>query len=112
MTLMEILLPEPEAREQSPRCVVRLRTSQWRDERGLHMRQDLTYLKRECGGDNILDRDSRDIGLGEVLDNIVNLPGLADGLYSVGVCNASTDWETGYVEDYQYRLTPYKKGTT
>lgn len=88
--------------------VVRLATSCWHDERGLHMRRRLLSLKRKSVGVvRMLQEDSDMIGADEVLRSVVNLNECKDGEYIVVTCNVSTDWESGHVDSYDYKLLPY-----
>lgn len=87
-------------------CVVRLRTTVWSDKSGLHLKKSLTFLRRQCVGFNILEEDSGAIGAEEVFPKIENLDECKDGIYVVVVCNESHDYESGYVDDYDYRLVP------
>ena len=86
------------------RCTVRVKTTAWADKRGLHTKKSLTFLRRQCEGFNILAEDADAIGAEEVLPRIVNLGEVEDGIYEVVACNESHDYETGYVDDYDYRL--------
>ncbi len=86
------------------RCTVRVKTTTWADKRGLHTKKSLTFLRRQCEGFNALAEDTSAIGAEEVLPRIVNLDEVEDGIYEVVVCNESHDYETGYVDDYDYRL--------
>ena len=86
------------------RCTVRVKTAAWADKRGLHTKKSLTFLRRRCEGFNVLDEDASAIGAEEVLLRILNLDEVEDGIYEVVVCNESHDYETGYVDDYDYRL--------
>ncbi len=90
------------------RSVVRLKTSYWTTPRGLHMRQDLIRLKRLSWDYQILEEDAASIGAEDVWTKIVNLAECEDGLYTVETCNPSHDWESGYLDDYDYRLVPFK----
>lgn len=90
-------------------CVVRLKTSIWLDERGAHIKKSLNFLKRKSSGYNILKEDSQMVGADEVLPRIVNIDSVADGIYEVTTCNESKDWETGYVDDYDYKLLPFNE---
>lgn len=103
----DLVLSDKEANEQECRCVVRLRRSWWHDPKGLHQRIDLTYLKRHCKDFNILDEDACNCGADEVLLRVVNLDECKDGIYEVLTCNERRDWETGYIDEYDYRLVPY-----
>ena len=86
------------------RCTVRVKTTVWADKRGLHTKKSLTFLRRQCEGFNILAEDADAIGAEEVLSRIVNLGEVEDGIYEVVACNESHDYETRYVDDYDYRL--------
>ena len=86
------------------RCTVRVKTTLWADKRGLHTKKSLTFLRRQCEGFNVIAEDVIAIGAGEVLPRILNLGEVEDGIYEVVVCNESRDYETGYVDDYDYRL--------
>lgn len=100
------VLLEPEYQPLNHRCVVRVTTSYWHDKRGLHLKRSLTFLRRQCEGFNILEEDAGGMGVDEVVSRIVNLNQCEDGVYEVIPCNHSTDWETGHVDDYDYKLVP------
>ena len=55
------------------RCTVRVKTTTWADERGLHTKKSLTFLRRKCEGFNFLAEDASMIGAEDVLLRIVNL---------------------------------------
>lgn len=90
--------------EQEHICVVRLVTSAWHNDRGVHLKKSLNFLKRKCVGYNILYEDCTMIGAEEVIPRITNFNEMPDGVYRVVICNESRDWETGHVEDYDYML--------
>jgi len=106
MSLGDLLI----SKEREPRfvCVVRLRTSVWSDSKGLHIKRTLAHQKRLSTGFNILLEDLGAIGADEVAIRISNLASCLDGLYRVETCNESRDFETGLVDDYDYRLIPYE----
>ena len=88
--------------------VVRLDTSAYMDERGvITLKKTIRPLKRKSSGYQLLQEDVHNLDALEVTDHIVNLYDVKDGVYEVITCNASRDWETGYVEDYDYQLVPY-----
>lgn len=91
-----------------PVVVVRVSTSYWRDKRGGHIRKDIAFLKRKCKGYNILDEDMYSCGADEVLQNIVNLNDVKDGIYELITVNESTDWESGFIDSYDYKLIAYE----
>ena len=89
------------------KVVVRVTTSYWHDKRGGHVRNDINFLKKKCTGFNILDEDMYAAGADEILPNIVNLYDVKDGVYELITVNESRDWETGYIDMYDYKLIPY-----
>ena len=86
------------------RCVVRVKTSYWSDDRGAHTKRSLNVLRRQCEGYNILEEDCQDLSTEEVMRGITNLHDVEDGIYELIMANKSYDLETGYVEDYDYTL--------
>jgi hypothetical protein len=93
------------------KCVIRITTSAWSDKRGLNVKKCLSYLRRKTTGYyNIMEEDCQQIGDREVLDRIINLYSVEDGVYEVIPCDEYRDWESGYIEDYNYKLVPYKEG--
>ena len=86
------------------KLVVRVSTSYWSDDRGLHCKKDITYLKRKSSGFNLLEDNASDCGAEEVFPRITNLSECKDGIYRVDVCNVIKDWDSGYVEDYDFKL--------
>lgn len=89
--------------------VVRLRTDKWvgRDGNSVHIRRSITLMKRMSHQPWIWEDVSMS-GAEVFIDSITNLGQCADGLYQLVICNANTDLETGYVDDYDYKLIPYQ----
>lgn len=100
------LAEDPEFNEPNI-AVVRLSTGWWCDNRGLHMRKDITFLQRRCAGFNILAEDLSAVGAEETAQRIVNLDLCEDGVYVVNTCNEQRDWEAGYIDEYDLRLDPF-----
>ena len=88
------------------RCVVRLRTTAWDDKNSIHIKRSLTFLRRQCKGWNILREDCLEVGADEVVDRITNLDQCNDGVYEVVACDQSKDWESGHIDDWNYRMIP------
>ena len=105
---MIVELTDAEAKEQECRTVVRLKRSYWSDKRGVHMRTDLTFMKRICRDFNILEEDCMNSSAEDVVPRIINLDEIEDGLYEVTSCNERRDNETGYIYDYDYKLIPFQ----
>ena len=84
--------------------VVRLKTTTWADHKGVYVRRSMTVLKRKSSGHNLFLEDALMDAEGI---NIVNLDECRDGIYHVGQTNISRDWETGYIESWDYVLIPH-----
>lgn len=93
-------------------CVVRLTTSVWSDDHGLHFHKTLRFLRRQCKGYNFLEEDIKNIGAELITQSITNLDTCKDGIYEVRVCNPKRDWESGFVEEWDYELVPWTKETS
>ena len=91
------------------KTILRVRTSYWHDDNGLYIRKTLSFLKRKSEGLNFILEDSSQVGADETIPKINNLNEVEDGLYEIVVDNDMKDWETGYIEDWEYRLIPYKE---
>lgn len=68
----------------------------------------MSLLKRLSGEDPYLLHDLDAVGEELVIKSINNLDEVEDGIYSIITTDVKTDWETGYVDDYKYKLVPYK----
>jgi len=86
------------------RLVVRLSTSTFFTKRGVSSKKDITVLSRKS-----------DLRLGDVfcepeeMHRIVNLHRCEDGVYEITWVNVSHDWETGYPDDWDYKMIPYEE---
>lgn len=89
-------------------CIVRLRTEIWADKRGMHTKKSLVFMRKQCQGFNILEEDIGAVGARDVMPKIINLEDCEDGLYEAVACNESTDWESGHIDSYDYKLVPIK----
>jgi hypothetical protein len=63
-------------------------------------------MRRLSTGHDFLSEDTSMVGADEVIPQIVNLDEVEDGLYRVITVNERRDWESGYVDSYDYRLVP------
>jgi hypothetical protein len=105
MNLETLMSQDPDDVNVS-RCTVLVKTTTWGDKRGIHTKKSLTFLRRQCEGFNVLEEDASAIGAEEVLSRILNLGEVEDGIYEVVLCNKRYEYETGCVDDYDYRLVP------
>jgi hypothetical protein len=102
--LSALLCAEPKKEDQT---VVRVVTTSWMDSKGLHTKRSLNVLKRKSFGQNYLQEECSAVGAEDAAGNIINLQEVKDGIYEVVVCNASRDFETGYVDDWELKLVPF-----
>ena len=86
------------------KCVVRVKTTVWSDKKGLHIQKNITFLRRQCEGFNVLEEDMDLIGAEQVAQSVVNLDACIDGVYEVVTCNERRDYETNSISDYDYKL--------
>lgn len=90
--------------------VVRVTTSSWIDKRGIHQKRSIIPLQRKSNGAfDILNEDANCVGADVTFERITNLDKCRDGVYYVDICNQKMDWETGYIDDYDFILLPYEK---
>ena len=101
-----VLSCEPPVDDSLLRCIVRLSTSMWADHRGIYRKQSLTYLKRQSTCYELLKEEVDNVGVAETFPLILNLHECPDGVYQVVTCNLKRDWETGMVDEYDFRLVP------
>lgn len=104
---MDLDLTIGEASEQEPRDVYRLKTSCWHDGRSLHVKRSLTRLKRLSFGADFLNEEVLQVGAEELVSMICNLSECEDGVYVVVFVEGYRDYETGHLEDWEYKLVPY-----
>ena len=93
--------------EQTSTVVVRVTTSSWTSKGCVHQTRSIRFLKRKSEGFNFVEEDASTMGAEYVMDAITNLNTVEDGVYEVVMADIFTDHETGYVEDYTYKLIPY-----
>jgi hypothetical protein len=87
--------------------VVRLKTSFWNDSRGVYQKRALTFLRRKSRGFDWIYEEANMGGADQLVSRILNLNTVNDGVYRLVTCNESRDWETGIIDDYDFRLVPY-----
>jgi len=96
------------SKEDGPKVVVRIKTSLYRTNRGVAARREMTYLRRKSSGHNFVEEDVDMVGADETILKILNFSEVKDGVYQVITCNESRDWETGIVDDYDFKLIPFQ----
>lgn len=89
-------------------CVVRIIEERYQRGGSYFIGKSLRVLKKLTTYDMLNDICSN-IGIWDGIDTIINLDECGPGLYNMVVCNVSTDWETGCVDDWDYKLIPYEE---
>ena len=93
--------------EEIHRVVVRITTSFWQSDRGLHKQRSLSFQKRKCRGHNFVAEDASCASPEDTIRSIVNLDESPDGWYEIVMTNISRDWESGEIDGYDFKLIPY-----
>lgn len=86
--------------------VVRVSRSAWGDARAVHSKTSIRLMRSLCQPEWTFLDDGKNCGEEVVFERITNLHECRDGLYELVICNEERDWETGYVEDWDYKLIP------
>ena len=89
------------------KTVIRLSTQYYKSGSKYIIKKSITPLKRKSSGYNLIVDASYDVGVEEVLLNIINIDDCEDGLYEVVTTNISRDYWTGEIDEYQYKLIEY-----
>ncbi len=88
--------------------VYKLCTTHWQNERGLHAKKSLILQKRLSSGYQTLYEDA-EMDCECTIESIINLYDCKDGLYFIKIVNIGRDYETGYVDSYDYQLVPLEQ---
>ncbi len=97
-----------EREDKENQTIVRVVTTAWHNNKGLHTKRSLNLLKRKSFGFDILQEECIQLGAEDAAKNISNLHKVADGTYELIACNISRDYESGYIDDWNLMLIPYK----
>lgn len=87
--------------------VVRVTTTWFQRGRSYVEQKSITPLRRLSGHEFYFDEEVTMIGVDEAIPKIKNLHQVKDGIYQIVFCNERRDWESGTIDDYDYKLIPY-----
>jgi hypothetical protein len=87
--------------------IVSIKTEYYKRGKRFYASKVITPISSLSKGRTLTDEVS-DCGP-EVIDQITNLYEVPDGYYQVVLSNVSKDYETGYIDDYDFTLIPYQK---
>lgn len=101
----------PDARDLYKGVVVRVSTTYYTTKRGFAMTKRIEFLKRKSDRDCVfsIKEDVSCGGADSVMQRIVNLDEVDDGVYQMIWINEFRDRESGYVEDWDYKLVPHEE---
>jgi len=101
----------PDSRALYKGVVVKVSTTYYTTNRGLAMTKRIEFLKRKSDRDCVfsIEEDASCGGADSVMQRIVNLDEVDDGVYQMIWINEFRDRESGYIEDWDYKLVPHKE---
>ena len=94
---------------EEPITVVKLITTYYQTKDGYAITKKIITQKRLSKGFDFFKEEVSFINVENALTRIINLDECEDGLYELIMINQSKDYETGYIEDWDYKLISYEK---
>lgn len=89
-----------------PKCVVRVQTEAYKKGDTYFYGKSIRVLKRKTEFDFIAE-EVNNIDIIDALENIINLNDVTNGLYEVVIASQSYDIESGYLDDWSFKLIAY-----
>jgi hypothetical protein len=89
-------------------CVVRVGTEAFKRGDTYFYGRTIRVIKKKTDVDYLHD-DCQQVGTQEAIENILNIHTVEDGIHQLVMCNVSKDWETGYVDDFNFKLVPFEE---
>jgi hypothetical protein len=89
-------------------CAVRVGTEAFKRGDTYFYGRTIRVIKKKTEVDYLYD-DCQQVGTQEAIENILNINTVKDGLYQLVFCNVSKDCETGYIDDFNFKLVPYEE---
>lgn len=89
-------------------CVVRVGTEGFKRGDTYFYGRTIRVIKRKTEYDLLHDY-CQQVGIQEAIENILNINSVEDGLYQLLMCNISKDYETGYIDDFNFKLVKYEE---
>lgn len=88
------------------KTICRIKTDWFNRGDSLVKQKSIRVLKRKSSGFDLLNESANMVGVEDALEDIVNFDECDDGIYQLITNNWSTDWETGLIEDVDFKLIP------
>ncbi len=94
--------------EEEPRLKVKLTTDRYFSNNKYIVKKELYFYKKP-NPKQLVDQFYDDISMtGFDCERVINLDECIDGLYELIVCNISRDWESGWVDDWDWKLIEWR----
>lgn len=109
LNLEDLLDKEPD--KEPNKCIIRVQTSCYFNERGIHQKKSLYFLKKKSTGYGtcLISEYAEQCGADELFNAINNLNVCKDGIYEVVIDKGSIDSDTGMLDDYDFKLIEYEE---
>ena len=107
--LKDLLVTNTESKPMT--VVVRVKTSCWRTKRGLSVTKQIQFLRRNSSREGVqfIEEDASSTSADMVIDRIINLNRVKDGIYRMIWINEYRDCESGHLEDWDYELVAHEE---
>lgn len=89
-------------------CVVRVGTESFKRGDTYFYGRTIRVIKKKTEVDYLSD-DCQQVGTQEAIENILNINTVEDGIYQLVFCNVSKDYETGYIDDFNFKLVSFEE---
>lgn len=89
------------------RCVVKVQSEAYKRGDTYFYGKSIRVLQKLTSYDLLKD-ECDNIGIYDGLENIINLQNVEDGRYYLEAVNISRDCETGYIDDWDFKLIPFQ----
>ncbi len=92
-------------------AVVSVKTSYYSTKRGFATTKRIDFLKRKSDRECVysIKEDASFCGTDAVIGRIINLNDVKDGIYRMIFINEHRDWDSGHIEDWDYKLVPHEE---
>jgi uncharacterized protein YbjQ (UPF0145 family) len=92
-------------------AVVSVKTSYYSTKRGFATTKRIDFLKRKSDWECVysIKEDASFCGADAVIGRIINLNDVKDGIYRMIFINEHRDWDSGHIEDWDYKLVPHEE---
>ncbi len=100
--------------DEDKKIYVRVSTSYYYSRDALNCLKRISLLKRRSSKEAQywFSEENAMAGSDGLFKSIININKVEDGIYTLDICNISKDWETGYLDSWDWVLTPVEQEST